>query len=136
MDVYTDGSCLENPDGRGGWAVLILSNEYEVEIVGNNPSTTNNKMELQAVIEALEFIENESDITIYSDSQYVIKGITDWIENWIRKDWKNVKNVELWKKLYILTRNRNVKWEWVKAHANNKYNNRVDILARNAAKEL
>ncbi len=135
MIIYTDGSCLKNPDGPGGWAALILDKEYEWEIVGNDPSTTNNKMELQAVIEALKFVV-DYDITIYSDSTYVIKGITEWIDNWIRKDWKKVKNVELWKELYDLVKDRDVKWEWVKAHANNEYNNRVDILARNCAKEI
>jgi len=136
MEIYTDGSCLKNPNGPGGWGVLILDKDYEWEISGNDPCTTNNKMELQAVIESLEFINKDQDIIIYSDSTYVIKGITEWIENWIRKDWKHVKNIKLWKKLYKLTRNRNIKWEWVKAHANNEYNNRVDIIARNAAYEL
>ena len=138
MNIYTDGSCLYNP-GPGGWAVLILEDEWEWEISGNDTNTTNNKMELQAVVEAIKFVNTQSlgnDLCIYSDSQYVINGITKWIENWIKKEWKKIKNVELWKELYKLTKEKNIQWEWVKAHADNKYNNRVDKLARDAAKNV
>ncbi len=135
MNIYTDGSCLKNPNGPGGWGVLVLDKDYEWEISGNNPSTTNNIMELQAVIEAIKFV-NEKQLIIHSDSTYVIKGITEWIENWIKRDWKKVKNVELWKELYLLVQDKDIEWKWVKAHANNEYNNRVDEIARNCAKEL
>ena len=134
MNIYTDGSCLQNP-GPGGWGVLILDKESNWEISGNDPYTTNNKMELQAVIEAIKFVD-KGDLIIHSDSMYVINGITNWINNWIRKDWKKVKNVELWKELYILTKERNIEWTWVKAHADNEYNNRVDEIARNAANQI
>lgn len=134
MNIYTDGSCLQNP-GPGGWGVLILDKESNWEISGNDAYTTNNKMELQAVIEAIKFVD-KGDLIIHSDSMYVINGITNWINNWIRKDWKKVKNVELWKELYILTKERNIEWTWVKAHADNEYNNRVDEIARNAANQI
>ena len=94
MNIYTDGSCLKNPNGPGGWGVLILDKECEWEISGNNPSTTNNIMELQAVIESIKFV-TEEHLIIHSDSTYVIKGITEWIENWIKRDWKKVKNSEV-----------------------------------------
>ena len=135
MNIYTDGYCLKNPNGPGGWGVLILDKECEWEISGNNPSTTNNIMELQAVIEAIKFV-TEKLLIIHSDSTYVIKGITEWIENWIKRDWKKVKNSELWKELYLLVQDKDIEWKWVKAHANNKYNNRVDEIARNCAKEI
>ena len=138
MNIYTDGSCLYNP-GPGGWAVLILEDQWEWEISGSDTNTTNNKMELQAVVEAIKFVNSQclgNDLCIYSDSQYVINGITKWIENWIKKEWKKIKNVELWKELYKLTKGKNIQWEWVKAHADNKYNNRVDKLARYAAKNV
>ena len=94
-----------------------------------------NRMELTAVIEAIKFAKNEEHIEIYSDSQYVIKGITLWIESWIKKDWNKIKNADLWKKLYPLTLNKHIEWNWVKAHSDNEYNNRVDKLARTKAKE-
>ena len=134
MNIYTDGSCLQNP-GPGGWGVLILDKESNWEISGNDAYTTNNKMELQAVIEAIKFLD-KGDLIIHSDSMYVINGITKWINNWIRKDWKKVKNVELWKELYSLTKDRNIEWIWVKAHADNEYNNCVDEIARNAANQI
>ena len=134
MNIYTDGSCLTNP-GPGGWGVLILDKECEWEISGNKNDTTNNQMELQAVIEAIKFLD-KGGLIIHSDSMYVINGITKWIDNWIRKDWKKVKNVELWKELYDLSKERDIEWIWVKAHADNEYNNRVDQIARNAANEI
>lgn len=136
MIVYTDGSCLINPNGPGGWAFLIIDNKYNRiwELSGGELSTTNNRMELEAVILSLTFLSQYTDlITIFTDSKYVINGITTWIYNWIRKDWKNVKNTDLWKRLYKVTRNRQIEWKWVKGHSGDKYNDRVDILARNEA---
>ena len=136
MIVYTDGSCLKNPNGPGGWAFLIIDNKYNRiwELSGGELSTTNNRMELEAVILSLTFLSQYTDlITIFTDSKYVINGITTWVYNWIRKDWKNVKNTDLWKRLYKVTRNRQIEWKWVKGHSGDKYNDRVDILARNEA---
>ena len=136
MIVYTDGSCLINPNGPGGWACLIVDNKCnrKWEVSGGNSSTTNNRMELEAVINSLTFLSQYKDlITIFTDSKYVINGITTWIHNWIRKDWKHVKNTDLWKKLYKITRNREIQWEWVKGHSGDYYNDRVDVLARNEA---
>tara|TARA_B100002019_G_C21204322_1_gene565804 strand:- start:272 stop:688 length:417 start_codon:yes stop_codon:yes gene_type:complete len=130
ITVYTDGSCLKNPNGPGGWAFLVLGLEKRWEVSGGNPSTTNNRMELEAVIQTLEFLSNTNDnISIYTDSKYVINGITEWIHNWIRKNWKNVKNSDLWKKLYKLNDDK-VEWKWVKGHSGNIYNDRVDKLAK------
>ena len=129
ITVYTDGSCLKIQwSGWMGFLVLGLDNKWEVS--GGNPSTTNNRMELEAVIQTLEFLSNTTDIIhIYTDSKYVINGITEWIYNWIRKEWKNVKNSDLWKKLYKLNHNK-VEWKWVKGHSGNIYNDRVDKLAK------
>ena len=135
MKIYTDGSCLNNP-GPGGWAFIAITDDCEWEISHGTKNSTNNKMELTAVIEALKFAKNEEHIEIYSDSQYVIKGITLWIESWIKRDWKRIKNVDLWKELYSLTLNKDIEWNWVKAHSDNKYNNLVDKLARQQAKKF
>ena len=121
---------FKNPNGPGGWAFLSIENDRIWEVSGGNPSTTNNRMELEAVIQTLEFLSQKNDnISIYTDSKYVINGITTWIHNWIRKDWKNIKNIDLWKKLYQLNNNK-VQWKWVKGHSGNKYNDRVDELAK------
>tara|TARA_B110000495_G_C22991012_1_gene583558 strand:- start:968 stop:1384 length:417 start_codon:yes stop_codon:yes gene_type:complete len=130
ITVYTDGSCLKNPNGPGGWAFVVLEFDRIWEVSGGDKSTTNNRMELEAAIQTLEFLSNrDEDIIIYTDSKYVINGITTWIHNWIRKDWKKVKNVDLWKRLYILNSKR-VEWKWVKGHSGDKYNDRADELAK------
>tara|TARA_B100000401_G_scaffold244797_1_gene166026 strand:- start:1032 stop:1445 length:414 start_codon:yes stop_codon:yes gene_type:complete len=135
MKFYTDGSTLNNP-GPSGWAFIAICDIWEWEVSDCVAESTNNRMELTAVIEALKFAKNQNTIEIYSDSQYVIKGITQWIDNWIKKDWKKVKNVDLWKELHSLTIGKNIKWTWVKAHADDEYNNRVDLLARNEAMKV
>lgn len=132
MKLYTDGSTLTNP-GPSGWAFIAISDIWEWEVSGSHKHSTNNRMELIAVIEALKFAKNTNSVEIYSDSQYVINGITKWIDSWIKKDWKKVKNVDLWKQLHLLTLNKHISWTWVKAHADNEYNNRVDLLARQEA---
>jgi ribonuclease HI len=137
IEIYTDGSCLNNP-GPGGFAFLVIKDgEITEEISGgleDNP-TTNNRAELTAAIEALDWVPNK-DIILYTDSTYVQKGMTIWIKNWKRKGWKKVKNVDLWKKLDSLAENRNITWKWVKAHDKNPYNNRVDELAREEAENI
>jgi len=137
IKIYTDGSCLKNP-GNGGWAAIInVGNEIK-KISGNVKDTTNNKMELMAPIKALQEIKKQQPIEIYTDSQYVKLGITDWIHKWIKNNWQTskkepVKNKELWMELYELNKSYEIKWIWVKAHAGNALNEEVDLLAKQAA---
>ena len=139
---YTDGSCLKNPGGAGGWAFLCVEHP-EWERTGTHPSTTNNIMELTACIECIDFIINNNinnvTHTLYTDSTYVKNGINIWIHNWLKNDWKtankqDVKNKLLWIKLYEQTKQLEIEWKWVKGHHTDIYNTKVDLLARNAAK--
>ena len=137
IKIYTDGSCLNNP-GNGGWAAIISFNDEVRRISGSVKDTTNNKMELMAPIKALQEIKEQQPIEIYTDSQYVKLGITDWIHKWIKNNWQTskkepVKNKDLWMELYDLTKSHEIKWIWVKAHAGNKLNEEVDLLAKQAA---
>ena len=137
IKIYTDGSCLNNP-GNGGWAAIININDEVKKISGSVKDTTNNKMELMAPIKALQKIDEKQPIEIYTDSQYVRLGITDWVHKWIKNNWKTskkepVKNKELWIQLYELTSTYDIKWIWVKAHAGNILNEEVDLLAKQAA---
>ena len=137
IKIYTDGSCLKNP-GNGGWAAIININSEIKRISGSVKDTTNNKMELMAPIKALQELEEQQPIEIYTDSQYVKLGITDWIHKWIKNNWQTskkepVKNKELWIELYELTKSYEIKWIWVKAHAGNILNEEVDLLAKQAA---
>ena len=137
IKIYTDGSCLKNP-GNGGWAAIININSEIVKISGSVKDTTNNKMELMAPIKALQEIKEQQPIEIYTDSQYVKLGITDWIHKWIKNNWQTskkepVKNKELWIELYELTKSHEIKWIWIKAHAGNILNEEVDLLAKQAA---
>ena len=137
IKIYTDGSCLKNP-GNGGWAAIININDEIKKISGSVKDTTNNKMELMAPIKALQQIKEKQPIEIYTDSQYVRLGITDWVYKWIKNNWQTskkepVKNKELWIQLYELTSSFDVKWIWVKAHAGNILNEEVDLLAKQAA---
>ena len=138
IKIYTDGSCLENP-GNGGWAAIINENGNTRRISGNEKNTTNNRMELMAPINALKDVDPKSEIEIFTDSQYVKMGITNWIHNWIKNNWQtskkeDVKNKDLWLNLYKLTQSHDVEWHWVKAHAGNTLNEEVDALAKDAAK--
>ena len=137
IEIYTDGSCLKNP-GNGGWAAIIIINGDFKKISGNEKNTTNNRMELMAPINALKNIKSEEEIIIYTDSQYVKLGITEWINTWLKNNWQNskkeqVKNKDLWLELYNLNKSLNVKWNWIKAHAGNPLNEEVDLLAKKAA---
>ena len=137
ITIYTDGSCLNNP-GNGGWAAIININDDVKKISGSVKDTTNNKMELMAPIKALQEIKEKQPIEIYTDSQYVRLGITDWVHKWIKNNWQTskkepVKNKELWIQLYELTNSFDIKWIWVKAHAGNLLNEEVDLLAKQAA---
>ena len=138
IKIYTDGSCLNNP-GNGGWAAIININDDVKKISGSVKDTTNNKMELMAPIKALQEIKGGEQVEIYTDSQYVRLGITDWIHKWIKNNWQTskkepVKNRELWVQLHELNNSYDVKWIWVKAHAGNALNEEVDLLAKKAAK--
>jgi ribonuclease HI len=133
IKVYTDGACKGNP-GQGGWGALILENDSSREIYGGENNTTNNRMELMAVIKALESLKEQKDIIVYTDSTYVQKGISEWIINWKRNGWKSsnkktVKNKDLWVELDNLNDSMSVKWEWIKGHAGHSGNERADYLA-------
>ena len=137
ITIYTDGSCLTNP-GNGGWAAIINENDEKKIISGNEKNTTNNRMELLAPINALRGIKPGSKIKIYTDSQYVKNGITEWINTWLNNNWKtskkeDVKNKDLWIELYNLTKLLDIQWIWIKAHDGNPLNEEVDLLAKRAA---
>ena len=137
--IYTDGSCIGNP-GKGGWAAIILDNNKQKIISGSEPYTTNNRMELIAVIKALKNVKKK-EITLITDSQYVKNGIEVWILKWKKNGWmtaekKPVKNKDLWLMLEKLSEGKKVKWEWVKGHSSDKLNNKVDEIARNEANHI
>lgn len=132
--IYTDGACSGNP-GKGGWGAVLKYGEITKQISGYSDLTTNNKMELQAVIEALKLLKKRCDVEIFTDSVYVKDGITKWINSWKMNNWKTskkepVKNKELWVELDNLRNQHNINWNWVKGHADDEINNIVDKLAR------
>lgn len=133
IDMYTDGSCLGNP-GKGGWATILIYNKIEKELCGYEANTTNNRMELTAVIEGLAALKEPCEVYVYTDSKYVSEAINKgWLENWASKAFYGRRNAELWKLLYSLLKQHNVKFIWVKGHNGNVYNERCDALAvRNA----
>ena len=132
--LFTDGSARPNP-GKGGWGYVILVNDQELDGGGGVSYSTNNRMELQAVISGLTRVIElpqytlRETISIHTDSTYVINGITQWIDSWIRRNWENVKNPDLWKQLYTLIQNRDITWHHVRAHMGHKYNERCDQIA-------
>ena len=137
ITIYTDGSCLINP-GNGGWAAIINQDGKIKKITGSEKNTTNNRMELLAPINALKQIDNKTKIEIFTDSQYVKLGITEWINKWVSNNWQtakkeDVKNKDLWVELYNLNQSLDISWNWVKAHAGNPLNEEVDLLAKKAA---
>tara|TARA_Y100000590_G_C15677128_1_gene998466 strand:+ start:1370 stop:1816 length:447 start_codon:yes stop_codon:yes gene_type:complete len=143
IKIYTDGACVGNP-GPGGWAAVILQEKDKKELFGGEKLTTNNRMELTAAIKALEYCNDQekeqlslNQIKIYTDSTYVKEGITVWIKSWQKNNWKtadkkNVKNVDLWKKLLELISAKQIEWNWVKGHSNDPLNDLVDKLAKKA----
>jgi ribonuclease HI len=135
--VYTDGACKGNP-GRGGWGAWLRWGTHERELYGGEALTTNNRMELTAVIEALSALKRPCEVTIHTDSEYVRKGITEWIHNWKRRGWttadrKPVKNAELWQKIDALAQAHRVHWRWVRGHSGDPGNERADALANRGA---
>ena len=131
--IYTDGACKGNP-GPGGWGALLRSGERERELFGGERETTNNRMELTAVIRALDALKRPSRVEVYTDSAYVKNGITEWLPNWKRRGWKTadrkpVKNVDLWQALEAAAARHQVHWHWVRGHAGHAENERADALA-------
>ena len=143
IKIYIDGACVGNP-GPGGWAVLALFGNGKKELFGGEKLTTNNRMELTAAIKGLEYCDSQEEkqlslkeIKIYTDSVYLKEGITSWIINWEKNNWKtsdkkNVKNIDLWKKLKDLTRSKQIEWCWIKGHSGDPMNDLADKLAKEA----
>ena len=134
--VYTDGACSGNP-GPGGWGAVIICEDRVDEISGYDKNSTNNRMELQAVIKSLQYLDTEEELEIFTDSTYVMNGITKWIMNWKKNNWLNsskkpVKNEDLWRRLDTLSAEKKIIWKWVKGHSGDKWNDKADFLARNA----
>jgi ribonuclease HI len=139
ITIYTDGACKGNP-GPGGWGAWLSAGGHEKELWGGEALTTNNRMELTAVIEALSALKKQSRVALHTDSQYVRQGITAWIHNWKKRAWKTadnkpVKNVDLWQRLDALAQAHQVQWYWVKGHAGDPGNERADALANRGAAE-
>lgn len=140
VEIYVDGACQGNP-GPGGWGVLLRYQGVEKELLGAVSHTTNNQMELTAAIQALNALKRPSKIVIYTDSLYVKQGITEWLERWHKRGWKNasnqpVKNQALWQQLDQAVQNHQIEWRWVKGHSGHPENDRVDALARQAIEEF
>lgn len=136
VEIYTDGACRGNP-GPGGWGALLRYRDRERELCGADGSTTNNRMELTAAIRALEALTKQSRIALYTDSQYVQKGISEWIAGWKARGWRTaakqpVKNADLWRRLDAVASRHRITWHWVKGHAGHAENERVDALANQA----
>ena len=140
IHIYTDGACKGNP-GRGGWGAILESDGKEREMFGGELATTNNRMELTAVIEALAALSRPCRVIVHTDSQYVQKGITEWIHGWKARGWRTaakdpVKNVDLWKKLDEVVRTHDIDWVWVRGHAGHEGNERADALANKGVESL
>ncbi len=141
VTIYTDGGARPNPGGPGGWAALLSSGGHQRELSGAEPATTNNRMELTAAIMALEALREPCQVTLYTDSQYLKNGITQWLPGWLERGWKTaarkpVKNQALWQRLHDASRRHEIEWHWVRGHAGNPDNQRVDRLAAAARKSL
>jgi len=133
VEIYTDGACKGNP-GPGGWGALLIAGGHSKELFGGEPNTTNNRMELRAVIEALDALKRPCEVIVHTDSQYVQKGISEWIHGWKARGWKTaakapVKNADLWQALDAAQARHKVEWRWVRGHAGHDGNERADALA-------
>ncbi|MCZ6526585.1 MAG: ribonuclease HI [Gammaproteobacteria bacterium] len=140
IEIYTDGACRGNP-GPGGWGVLLRYDSVEKELQGAEPDTTNNRMELTAAIKGLQALKQSSDVRLTTDSTYVKNGITQWLQEWKRRDWKTankkpVKNVDLWQQLDLVNATHEVEWCWVRGHSGHAENERADRLANQAIDEM
>ncbi len=140
VEIFTDGACKGNP-GPGGWGAVMRSGGHEKELYGGAPNTTNNRMEMMAAIEALKALNQRCQVKLTTDSQYLRKGITEWIEGWKRKGWKTasrqpVKNAELWQELDKLVAQHDIQWHWVKGHSGHPENERADQLANKGVEEF
>ena len=140
VQIYTDGACKGNP-GPGGWGALMVAGNNQKELWGGESNTTNNRMELMAVIQALSALKRPCHVIIHADSQYVLKGITEWLAGWKAKGWKTaskapVKNVDLWQALDAATQQHQIEWRWVKGHSGHLENELVDALANQGIEEL
>ena len=137
--IYTDGACSGNP-GPGGWGVLLIARGRERELCGGEAATTNNRMELTAAIRALDALKKPCRVALYTDSQYVRQGITEWLPTWIARGWKTsgkkpVKNQDLWQQLATAAERHDIEWHWVRGHAGHPENERADALARQGLEE-
>ena len=140
VEIYTDGACRGNP-GVGGWGAILRSGGRERELFGGETATTNNRMELTAAIRALEALSRRCEVSLYTDSQYVRQGITTWLADWKRRDWrtadrKPVKNQDLWEQLDALAARHDVEWHWVRGHDGHPENERADALANRGIDEM
>jgi ribonuclease HI len=139
VTIYTDGACEPNP-GAGGWAALLIFGKHKKELHGSEEQTTNNRMELTAAVEALEALKEPCQVDIYTDSEYLRRGITEWMPDWRRRGWKRksgkLANVDLWQALENRLEQHSITWHWVKGHAANTLNQRVDALARKAMRHF
>ena len=140
VTIYTDGACVKNPGGAGGWGAILIYQNYYKEISGGCESTTNNRMEITGVIEAMKRLKFPCDVTVISDSKYVVNAFEmGWLQKWKNNLWRKpngvpVPNKDLWLELLKISKKHNVKYQWVKGHANNKFNNRCDELAEAQAR--
>ena len=140
VEIYTDGACKGNP-GPGGWGALLRYGEHERELFGGEAQTTNNRMELTAVIRALEALRRDSQVVVHTDSQYVQKGISEWLPAWKRRGWmtsdrKPVRNADLWKELDLLAAQHEIAWRWVRGHSGHPENERADALANQGVAQV
>lgn len=140
VQIFTDGACKGNP-GVGGWGVLLVIGEQRKELCGGEVATTNNRMELMAVISALRSLKQQCRVDLYADSQYVLKGMTEWMAGWKKRGWRSstnapVKNIDLWQQLDELAEQHDIQWIWVKGHAGHPGNERADALANQGIQQL
>ena len=140
IEIFTDGACRGNP-GPGGWGAILRSGEHEKELHGGTLETTNNRMEMTAVIEGLASLRQPCEVVVTTDSKYVLQGMTEWIVNWKKRGWKTagnkpVKNIELWQALDAVVKKHTVEWKWVKGHSGHVENERVDELANIAIDKM